>query len=71
MSGFEKRIERLEKQTGVKPGPRLIYITPNLEDDDSEETPYSIKLSPGVWAEICGAPLSEEEIRSLKENSNV
>lgn len=64
---FEQRIERLEQRMGVKPGPRLIYLMPNLEPDEPEETPYLVKLSSDVWAHVFGAPLSDEEIRNLRE----
>jgi len=56
---FEQRIERLEQRMGVKPGPRLIYLMPNLEPDEPEETPYLVKLSSDVWAHVFGAPLSD------------
>jgi len=48
---------------GVKPGPRLIYMTPNLEDGDGEATPYQFKISSEVWASVFGGPLTDEEIR--------
>ena len=64
---FEQRIERLEGRIGVKPGPRLIYVT-NLEPDEPEESPFLIKLSSELWANVFGAPLTDkEEIRALKE----
>jgi hypothetical protein len=55
---------------GVQPGPRLIYLTPNLELDEPEETPYLVKLSSDVWAHVFGAPLSDEEIRNLRKEYN-
>ena len=47
--------------------PRLIYITPDLQRNELEESPYLVKLSSGVWAHVFGAPLSDEEIRKLRE----
>jgi hypothetical protein len=38
MGRFEQRVEKLEQRMGVKPGPRLIYLTPNLELNEPEET---------------------------------
>jgi hypothetical protein len=46
--------------------PRIIYFT-NIGDDDDEETPYSVKLSSDEWAFVFGEPLSEDEIRSLRD----
>ena len=66
MSNLYRRIERLEQRMGVKPGPRLIYLTPNLEDADAEETPYQFRISSGVWASVFGGPLTDEEIRKLR-----
>jgi hypothetical protein len=59
--------KRLEQRMGVKPGPRLIYLTPNLGPDELEESPYLVKLSSDLWAHVFGAPLSDEEIRKLRE----
>jgi hypothetical protein len=70
LNSFHRRIERLEQRMGVKPGPRLIYLTPNLEPDEPEESPYLVKLSSDVWAHVFGAPLSDEEIRNLREEYN-
>ena len=67
MGRFEQRLTRLEKWTGTKHGPRLIYITPNLEGDESEETAYSVKISSELWAEAFGGPFTKEEIGKLKE----
>lgn len=47
---------------GLKPGPRLIYLTPNLEAEEGEETPYCVKLSSEVWAHVFGRPLSNDEV---------
>jgi len=47
---------------GLKQGKQLIYIRPNLERDDREETPWSIKISAGVWATAFGASFSFEDI---------
>ena len=67
MNNLDRRIERLEKMARVKQGPRLIYIGPNLEDGEGEETPYMVKISSELWAHVFGAPLSVEEIRKLRE----
>ena len=66
MGKFEQRLKQLEQRTGTTPGPRLIYLT-NLEPDEPEETPYLIKLSSHIWAHVFGAPLSDDEIRNLRE----
>jgi hypothetical protein len=66
MNGLKRRLERLEQRTAIKHGPRLIYITPNLELDEPEETPYLVKLSYDIWANVFGAPLSDEGIRALR-----
>jgi hypothetical protein len=50
----------------VKPGPRLIYLMPNLEAEEGEETPYCVKLSSEVWAHVFGRPLSSDEVKKLK-----
>ena len=44
MNALARRIERLERRTTVKVGPRLIYITPNLEPDELEESPYLVNF---------------------------
>jgi hypothetical protein len=67
MSRFEQRLTRLEQRMGTNPGPRLIYLTPNLEGDESEETPYSVKISSKLWAEAFGGPFTKEEIDKLRE----
>jgi hypothetical protein len=67
MSRFEQRLTRIEQRTETKPAPRLIYLTPNLERDESEETPYSVKISSEVWAHVFGSgPFTTEEIDKLK-----
>src|SRR5262249_30903456 len=66
MSNLNRRIERLEKRIGTRVGPQLIYITPNLQPDDSEETPWSVRVAPGVWAKAFGAPFSSEDIERLR-----
>jgi hypothetical protein len=68
MSALKRRLDRLERRTEIKPGSRIIYLTPNLDSEEPEESPYLIKLSPDVWANVFGAPLSEEEVRQLKED---
>lgn len=69
MNGLERRIDRLEQQTGAKPGPRIIYFS-NLPGDDADETPYCVKLSSDVWAHVFGPPLSAEEIHALRLEYN-
>ena len=51
----------------LKPGARLIYLMPNLEADEDEETPYKVKLSSVVWAHVSGTPLSSDEVKKLKD----
>ena len=65
MNGLRRRIERLERQSGANRG-QMVYFGPNLEDDDSEETPWSINIRPGEWATAFGAPFSSEDIERLK-----
>jgi|SoiMethySBSTD1v2_1073268.scaffolds.fasta_scaffold1946411_2 hypothetical protein len=67
MNALARRLERLERRTTVKVGPRLIYITPNLEPHELEESPYLVKLSSDLWAHVFGAPLNDDEIRKLRE----
>ena len=57
----------MEQRTQIKQGRRLIYITPNLQPDELQESAYLIKLSSDVWARVFGDPLSDEEIRKLRE----
>lgn len=66
MGSLEQRLARLEQRVEVKPGPRLIYLMPNLEDADGEETPHQFRISSGVWASVFGGPLTDEEIRKLR-----
>ena len=68
MNALERRLKRLEQRTEIKPGPRVIYLTPWLDADEPEESPYLVKLSADRWAHVCGAPLSEAEARQLREN---
>ncbi len=67
MTRFRRRLDRLEQRMAVKPGPRLIYLIPNLEAEEGEETPYFVKLSSEVWAHVFGRPLSTEEVKKLKD----
>ena len=67
MSRTEQRLQRLERRMGLKPGPRVIYLMPNLEADEGEETPYCVKLSSEVWAHVFGRPLSNDEVKKLKD----
>jgi len=68
LSRWKQRIERLEEKMGTKRQPQMIYLTPNLkpDGDDSEETPWSVKIAPGVWAKAFGAPFSSEDIERLR-----
>ena len=63
--------KRLEQRMRVKPGRRLIYLMPNLELDEPEETPYLIKLSSDVWVNVFGPPLTGEEIQALRDELGV
>jgi hypothetical protein len=69
VKGLAGRLERLEKRMGAKQGPRLIYLMPNLEEEeDEQETPYCAKISSDVWAHVFGSGrLTMEEIHRLKE----
>jgi hypothetical protein len=66
MNALERRVDRLERRTEIKPGSRIIYLTPNLDSEEPEESPSLVKLSPDVWAHIAGAPLNEAEVRQLR-----
>jgi hypothetical protein len=68
MNALERRINRLERRAEIRPGSRIIYLTPNLDSEEPEEDPYLVKLSPDVWAHIAGPPLSEAEVRQLKKD---
>jgi hypothetical protein len=67
VSRTEQRLQRLERRIGLKPGPRLIYLMPNLEADEGEETPYRVKLSSEVWAHVFRRPLSSDEVKKLTD----
>jgi len=67
VNGLERRLQRLEQRTQIKHGCRLIYISPNLQPDELQKSAYLIKLSSDLWAHVFGAPLSDEEIRKLRE----
>ena len=69
MGRFEQRLTRIEQRMGTKHGPRLIYLTPNLEGDKAEETPYAVKISSEVWAHVLGnsGPFTDEEIDRLRK----
>ena len=49
---------------GRKHGQRLIYVMPNLEEGECEETPYMVKISSDLWAHVFGGPLTDKESRS-------
>jgi hypothetical protein len=67
MKQLEGRLARLEERIRVKPGERLIYFMPNLEEDEPAESPGLVKLSPEVWAHVFGPWLSRVEIEKLRE----
>jgi len=47
---------------------RFIYILPNLEEEEDEETPYKVKISSDLWAHaMAGGPFTSDEIRELRE----
>jgi len=66
---WKQRVERLEQKTGTNPGPQMIYLTPNLkpEGDDSQETAWSVKIAPGVWAKAFGAAFTAEQVDALRK----
>jgi hypothetical protein len=65
MNGLKRRVERLEQQAGMKQR-QMICFGPNLEDDDEEETPWTIKIRPGEWATAFGAPFTSAQIERLR-----
>lgn len=68
MNQLERRLERLEQRMGLKRERRFIYIMPNLEEEEDQETPYKVKISRDRWAHaLAGGPFTAEEIRGLKE----
>jgi hypothetical protein len=64
---LDRRLEQLEQRMGVKPRRRLIYLGPNLEESDTEETPYRVQLSSEIWAHVFGAGFSNNEVEKLKQ----
>jgi hypothetical protein len=65
---FARRIERLERQLlGTQDESQLIYVMSDIEGDDEEDTPWSIKLSPGIRAVAFGAPFSSEDVKRLRQ----
>jgi hypothetical protein len=67
MKSLDRRIARLEVKYNTSCGQRFVYILPNLEEDEDEETPYQIKLSSDLWAHaIRGGPFTAEEIDELR-----
>jgi hypothetical protein len=66
MNALERRIERLEEELGMKPGPRFMIIT-NVNFLDGDETPNEMEFLPGLYALAYGGPLTNEEIRVLRE----
>jgi hypothetical protein len=68
MSNFDIRLGRLEQRMGVKQRRTVIYITPNLEKDEGEDTPYEVKISSVLWAHAFGGgSFTEDEILWLRE----
>jgi hypothetical protein len=65
MRNLSRRLDLLERQLGMKPGPRVLVFTPCLEDPEPEETPYSAKIAPDVWV-TSTVPLTSEEIEQLR-----
>jgi hypothetical protein len=64
---FERRIERLEERVAPKPGPRHIFVT-NVPGDDGEGGHgHTLELFPGLYVDVFGPALSEEEIKQLRE----
>ncbi len=71
MNTLERRVERLEQRMGAKREQRFIYIMPNLEEEEDQETPYCVKISADLWAHaIGGGPFTNEEIRRLRQEYN-
>ena len=67
MARLELRLDRLEQRMGTKPGPRLIYFAPNLEEGEGDESPYMVKISSDLWAYVFGGPLTDKESHQLRE----
>jgi hypothetical protein len=68
MSNLEGRLKRLEETTRANREERFVYILPNLEEEEDEETPYRVKVSSKLWAHaIRGGPFTDEEIQSLRQ----
>jgi len=68
MNNLARRTQRLEEKLETKPGPRLIYLTPNLEGDETEEMASSVKISSEVWAYVFSSgPFTTEEVDKLRE----
>ena len=66
MNTLERRIERLEEELGMKPGPRFMIIT-NVNFLDGDESPCEVEFLPGLYALAYGGPLTSEEIQKLRE----
>lgn len=66
MKDLKRRLHRLEKQSGTNFGPRIIYLMPNLESEEPDETPYSAKITSELWAHSHGRPLMDQEIAALR-----
>lgn len=63
MSNLDRRIKWLEQRMGAKQGQRLIYIVPNLEEGEGEETPYQVKISSVLWAYAFGGHVAQHLFR--------
>ena len=68
MTKLERRLEWVKQRIGIRPRRRLIYFGPNLEENNGEETPHSVRLSSEIWAHIFGAGLSSNEAEKAKED---
>ena len=66
MMHLDRRIDLIEQRLEPAHGSQLIYITPNLEEDEPADTPYSVKISPSLWAYAFGRAFSPEDIRQLR-----
>lgn len=63
---IDRRLRRLEKRSGTNFARRIIYLHPNLEAEEPDETPYCAKITSELWAYSFGGPLKDEEIADLR-----
>jgi hypothetical protein len=61
---LQRRIKKLEERAGLNHGARHILIS-NIPAD--EETGWTLEILPGLFADVLGKPLTEEEIGQLRE----